>query len=275
MNSSSPESPLSIWAIAVPAILFVVIAIIEYLRPSRAKEIHRNRRWPTHLGMFLANSITAQLMAFLVIIPIAANWAQRNGFGLMHWLDLPPWAGWLIAFILLDFAVWFQHMVMHYVPFLWRAHGVHHSDVQLDLTSALRFHPFELILSTLYKSAWVALLGVPALVALAFELWLNGNAMFNHSNIRLPAWLDRIIRPVLVTPDMHIVHHSTDISEQNSNFGFALTIWDRLFGVYRPKSVHSIQKQGESQQPIGLTEAQDSRPMTFLWTILFPFRSGS
>ena len=270
MQIALPESPLGHFAIIIPAVLFAVIAAIEWFRPRRADEAERKKRWATHAGFFLANAVTAQLLAFLVIVPIAAGWAQANNFGLLYWIDVPGLWSWIIAFILLDFAVWFQHVLMHRIPILWRIHAVHHGDTHLDLTTALRFHPMEIIVSTLYKSAWVALLGVPVLVALAFELWLNGNAIFNHSNIRLPRWLDRILRPFIVTPNMHLVHHSTYISDQQRNYGFALTIWDRLFGQYLARSASGIE-----DQPIGLAEAQDERPTQFFWSIAYPFRNVS
>ena len=155
---------------------------------------------------------------------------------------------------------------MHRVPLLWRMHSVHHSDRDLDATTALRFHPFELIVSTVYKSMLVALLGVPVLIALAFELWLNANALFNHSNIRLPKRVDRWIRNILVTPDMHLVHHSVVIDEQQHNYGFALTLWDRLFGTYAFESAKGIDGQN-----IGLAEFTDDRPTKFFWSMKLPF----
>jgi len=252
-------SILGVWGIAIPAGLFLLIACIEWLRPRRKETSDRIHRWPTHAGFFIANAITGRILAFIMVIPIAANWAQENGFGLFNMIDLPIWV---------DFAVWFQHVVMHKIPFLWRMHRVHHSDRHLDLTSALRFHPTEIIVSTLYKSAWVALLGVPALIALAFELWLSSNALFNHSNIALPNWLDRIIRPVLVTPDMHLVHHSTDRSEHDTNFGFALSIWDRMFGFYTAES-----KMGKDAQVVGIAEAQNPQTARLGWSMLLPFRN--
>jgi len=270
MESAATQTPLGYWAIIIPAVLFAIIAAAEWLRPRRIDQEGRRVRWTTHAGFFAANAVTAQLLAFLIIVPVAAHWAQRNDFGLLHWIDMPPVAVWVIAFVVLDFAVWLQHVLMHRIPFLWRVHAVHHSDTHLDLTSALRFHPLEIILSTLYKSAWVVLLGVPVLVALAFELWLNGNALFNHSNIRLPRWLDRFMRRFIVTPDMHLVHHSTDVAEQQRNYGFALTIWDRLFAQYLPKS-----ERGVETQPIGLLEAQDNRPARLSWSMTYPFRGRS
>lgn len=154
---------------------------------------------------------------------------------------------------------------MHRLPFLWRIHKVHHSDRDLDTTTALRFHPLELLASTLYKAACVALLGVPVLVWLAFELWLNCNALFNHSNIRLPRLIDQLLRITLVTPDMHLVHHSTNRNEQSHNYGFALSWWDRIFGTYTYESA-----LGRDQQAIGLEEITDERPANFFWSMKMP-----
>ncbi|NJM50295.1 MAG: sterol desaturase family protein [Sphingomonadales bacterium] len=261
------ESGLGIWALAIPAALFVLLALLEYLSPRRKLVIGRHPRWITHGVFFLCNALTGRLLSLFVVVGSAATWAEQAGFGLFQMTSWPWWAEALLAFILLDFAVWLQHLVMHRVPILWRMHKVHHSDRDLDASSALRFHPFELILSTLYKSAWVALLGVPVMVALLFELWLNANALFNHSNIRLPKWADRLVRPLLVTPDMHFVHHSIVVAEQNRNFGFALSIWDRLFGVYLPEA-----NAGQDKQIVGLSEAQDDRPGKVYWSLFLPLR---
>ena len=227
----------------------------------------RNPRWITHAIFFAVNAATGRLLAFILVVGSAALWAQNAQFGLFYLTSWPFWLEALLAFIILDFAVWFQHVIMHRLPILWRMHKVHHTDRDLDASSALRFHPFELIVSTFYKSAWVVLLGVPVLVALAFEIWLNANALFNHSNIKLPRWLDRIIRPVIVTPDMHFVHHSIVISEQNKNFGFALTWWDRMFGSYQAEA-----SSGEDNQIVGLEEVQDDAPGKAMWSLLFPLR---
>ncbi|MFC4291322.1 sterol desaturase family protein [Sphingorhabdus arenilitoris] len=261
------ESGLGIWAIAVPAALFALLAIAEYWAPRRKLALGRYPRWITHGIFFLCNAAIGRLLSLIIVVGSAATWAETSGFGLLQMTSWPIWVEAIAAFVILDFAVWFQHFVMHKHPLLWRMHKVHHSDRDLDASSALRFHPFELILSTLYKSLWVALLGVPVMVALIFELWLNANALFNHSNIRLPKWLDRLLRPILVTPDMHFVHHSIVIGEQNRNFGFALSIWDRLFGVYLPESAG-----GQDQQIVGLQEAQNNSPGRALWSLLLPLR---
>jgi sterol desaturase/sphingolipid hydroxylase (fatty acid hydroxylase superfamily) len=251
------------WALLVA--VFAGVALLEWVRPRRALVLDKAKRWTTHALFFLVNSAVGRLLAFLVAIPLAAQWSASHGFGLFHRVDLHWSVEALALFVLLDFAVWLQHLAMHKIPVLWRMHKVHHADRDLDVTTALRFHPFELIVSTLYKSAWVALLGSPVAVALAFEAWLNANALFNHGNLLLPTWLDRAIRPVLVTPDMHLVHHSTVPSEQQRNYGFALTVWDRLFGTYANES-----KMGRDAEVIGFAGIDDDRPAQLGWSLKFP-----
>ncbi|MBL0925084.1 MAG: sterol desaturase family protein [Sphingomonadaceae bacterium] len=258
------EAGLGIWAVAIPAILLALLALAEYAQPRRALVLGRHPRWRTHALFFLTNAVVGRLLALVMVVGVAAQWSADFGFGLFHLASWPWWIEASLAFIILDFAVWLQHLLMHRWPLLWRMHKVHHSDRDLDATTALRFHPFELIVSTLYKSAWVALLGVPVTIALVFEIWLNANSLFNHSNIRLPRWLDRALRPVVVTPDMHLVHHSTLATEQHCNYGFALTIWDRISGSYAARSV-----LGEQQQ-IGLAETSDTSPGQFLWSMKLP-----
>ena len=259
------QAGLGHYAIAIPALLLVLLASAEAIWPRRALVLGRNPRWRTHALFFLSNAVVGRLLSFLVVVGVAANWAEAHRFGALNLVAMPLWVQAAIAFIFLDFAVWFQHFLMHRNPLLWRMHAVHHSDRDLDVTTALRFHPFELIVSTFYKSAIVALLGVPLLVALAFELWLNANALFNHSNIRLPRRFDRVLRLFLVTPGMHMVHHSTRVDEQKQNFGFALTLWDRLFGTYQAESIF-----GAENQKIGLAEIDDSRPSGFIWSMKRP-----
>jgi sterol desaturase/sphingolipid hydroxylase (fatty acid hydroxylase superfamily) len=257
------DSAMLRWALLVA--VFAAVALLEWVRPRRALVLKKFKRWTTHALFFVANSAISRLLAFLVAIPLAAQWSAAHGFGLFYRIDLPWSVEALALFVLLDFAVWLQHLAMHKIPLLWRMHKVHHADRDLDVTTALRFHPFELLVSTVYKSAWVALLGAPVAVALAFEAWLNANALFNHGNINLPHRIDRMIRPFLVTPDMHLVHHSTGPAEQQRNYGFALTAWDRLFGTYAAEST-----LGRDSQPIGLAEIPDDRPARFGWSLKFP-----
>ena len=259
------EAGLGIYAIAIPALLLFMLAGAEYIWPRRPLVLGRYPRWRTHALFFATNAVVGRILSFFVVIGVAATWASTHQFGMLHVLSWPFWVEALFAFIILDFAVWFQHFAMHRLAFFWRMHAVHHSDRDLDVTTALRFHPFELIVSTFYKSAIVALLGVPLAVALAFELWLNANALFNHSNIRLPKNLDRMLRIFFVTPDMHLVHHSVIVTEQKTNFGFALSIWDRLFSTYRAES-----NVGADNQKIGLSQFEDRRPSAFVWSMKQP-----
>ena len=259
------QAGLGLYAIAIPALLLVLFASAEAIWPRRPLILGRNPRWRTHILFFLSNAVVGRLLSFLVVISVAANWANAHHFGALTLVALPFWVEAAIAFIILDFAVWLQHFWMHRSPLLWPMHAVHHSDRDLDISTALRFPPFELIVSTFYKSAVVALLGVPLIVALAFELWLNANALFNHSNIRLPHKLDRRLRLFLVTPDMHLVHHSILVDEQKHNFGFALTVWDRIFDTYRAASI-----LGAENQKIGLAEVDDARPSAFIWSMKQP-----
>ena len=259
------EAGLGLYAIAIPALVLVLLAGAEILWPRRALILNRWARWRTHFLFFATNAVIGRLLSFVLVVGVAASWADEHQFGLLHLITLPFWLEAVLAFVILDFAVWLQHLAMHHIPFLWRMHAVHHSDRDLDVTTALRFHPFELIVSTFYKSAVVALLGAPLLVVLAFELWLNANALFNHSNIRLPSRLDRILRTVLVTPDTHLVHHNVVVADQKRNFGFALTLWDRLFSTYSTKTVMALENQ-----KIGLAEVNDDSPSRFIWSMKQP-----
>ncbi len=256
------EAGLGIYTIAIPAVLMVLLAVAEIIWPRRALVLGRYPRWLTHAMFFLTNAVVGRLLSFILVVGVAAAWASKNQFGLLNQTEWPWLVEAVLAFIILDFAVWLQHLAMHRYPVLWRIHAVHHSDRDLDVTTALRFHPFELIVSTIYKSIWVAVIGVPVIVALLFELWLNANALFNHSNIRLPQAVDRLLRKILVTPDMHLIHHSIDRKDQNRNFGFALTIWDRVFKTYT-NAAHA--------QAIGLDSSQDSRPSHLWWSMKQPF----
>jgi sterol desaturase/sphingolipid hydroxylase (fatty acid hydroxylase superfamily) len=252
------------WA-AVPVLVFAVMAMAEWQWPRRALISSRLRRWPTHVGLTLANRAVLWLLARVIAVPAVAIWASANGMGVLNLTELPIWAEWLFAFVALDFAMWVQHLAAHRIPFFWRMHKVHHADRDLDVSTAVRFHPFEILASTIWKALSVVILGVSAPVFIAFELWLAANALFNHSNIELPPWLDRAIRPFLVTPDMHLLHHSSIEGEQRRNYGFALTVWDRIFGTYQHESV-----LGRSGQAIGLADVTDDSPNRLGWSLKLP-----
>ncbi len=247
--------------------LFTLFAATEALIPRRARTQTRSKRWVTNWGITVANTLFLRGMAF--VLPVlavgAAVDAQAQGWGLLNALTLPGWIEVVAAILILDFVIWAQHLITHKVPLLWRLHRVHHADVDMDVTTAIRFHPIEIGLSMLIKIGVVYLLGPAALAVILFEIILNGTAMFNHANIRLPLWVDAIVRRVLVTPDMHRVHHSIHRHEHDSNYGFALSIWDRMFGTYIAQPA-----AGHDDMEVGL-EWQDDRPAKLGWSLALPF----
>lgn len=247
--------------------LFVLFAVIEALAPRRPRAQPRSTRWITNWGISIIDTLALRALAFgLPLLAVgAAMDASAQGYGLLNMIDWPIWLEILLAILILDFAIWLQHLITHKVPLLWRLHRVHHADRDIDVTTAIRFHPVEIALSMLLKIGLVYLLGPSALAVILFEIILNGTAMFNHANIRLPLWLDRMVRLVLVTPDMHRVHHSVHRAEHDSNYGFALSIWDRMFGTYIDQPA-----EGHDKMTIGL-QWQDDRPAMLGWILLLPF----
>jgi sterol desaturase/sphingolipid hydroxylase (fatty acid hydroxylase superfamily) len=210
------------------------------------------------------------LRALAIGLPLlavgAAVDAAANGWGVLNKVDWPAWIEITGAVLFFDFAIWVQHLVTHKVPVLWRLHRVHHADRDIDVTTAIRFHPVEIALSMLLKIGLVYLIGPAALAIILFEIILNGTAMFNHANMALPRALDRVVRLVLVTPDMHRVHHSTLRTEHDSNYGFALSIWDRMFRTYVAQP-----GAGHDGMEIGL-EWRDDNPSRLGWSLALPFR---
>jgi sterol desaturase/sphingolipid hydroxylase (fatty acid hydroxylase superfamily) len=248
--------------------LFALLAVLETLAPRRARVQGRPRRWGTNLAITVIDSLTLRAMAiFLPLLAVgAALDAGAEGWGLLNRIDAPEWLVGLATILFLDFAIWAQHLITHKVPLFWRFHRMHHADRDLDVSTAVRFHPVEIAASMLLKIGVIYLIGPPAWAVLAFEVLLNGTALFNHANIRLPQGLDRMVRRVLVTPDMHRVHHSIHRHEHDSNYGFALSIWDRMFGTYRPEP-----EAGHDAMVVGL-EWQDDRPARLGWALTLPFR---
>lgn len=212
--------------------VFALMAIWEVAAPRRSRLYPRRVRWTANLGLVLLNALLARAILPIAAVGFAALAADR-GWGLLNNLTLPAWAALVLAVVALDFAIYLQHVIFHAVPALWRLHRVHHADPDFDVTTGARFHPLEILLSLLIKFAVIAVLGAPAAAVLVFEVLLNASAMFNHANLKLPAGIDRVLRWLLVTPDMHRIHHSVEAAEANSNFGFNLPWWDRLFGTYR------------------------------------------
>ena len=253
--------------LSVFAGLFLLFAALETLLPKRQRTQSRSRRWFTNWALVVIDTLA--LRALAIGIPAlavgAAIDASLNGYGLFNRLNWNPWLEGVLAILFFDFAIWFQHLVTHKIPILWRLHRVHHADRDIDVSTAIRFHPVEILLSMLLKIGLVYLIGPAAWAMIAFEVILNGTAMFNHANIALPAWLDALIRKVLVTPDMHRIHHSTKRSEHDSNYGFSLSIWDKLFRTYI-----ATPEGGEEAMTIGL-EWQDDSPSKLSWSLLLPF----
>lgn len=255
--------------IAIFAGMLAIMGGLELLSPKRRLSIGRLRRWVQNLGVVVVNTAALRLV-FFFLPALAVGFAHLmadDGFGLLNLIDLPFWAKVVIGVVVLDGIIWAQHLAMHNVPVLWRLHRVHHADLDIDVTTGLRFHPVEIILSMALKLGAIALLGPPALAVLIFEILLNGGAMFNHANVALPRWLDRVLRTVIVTPDFHRVHHSVIVSETNSNFGFSLSVWDRLFGTYTAQPA-----EGHLGMDIGLAEYRDGDRQGFGWMLALPFR---
>ena len=250
--------------------IFGLMALLEIWLPRRARSKIDGKpvkawRWLSHGGLTIINIVTLRLI-FPAAAVGTALYAEANGWGLFNVFDAPFIIAFAVSFLILDFAVWLEHWASHKLPILWRIHKMHHADVDLDVTSALRFHPFEIILSMVWKAAIVIALGAPAFAVLLFEVVLNGMAMFNHSNVKLPLALDRIIRPIFVTPDMHRIHHSVHSIETDSNYGFNFAFWDRIFKTYTAEP-----KDGQENMTIGLNEHQDRKPVNLLWNLVLPF----
>jgi sterol desaturase/sphingolipid hydroxylase (fatty acid hydroxylase superfamily) len=235
--------------------VLALLAILESFAPRRKPPRDKVARWTNHLGLAAINTVAARLLLPLGATT-AALIAEERGWGLLNFVSVPEWVAVLIAVVALDLAIYGQHVLFHAVPLLWRLHMVHHADRELDASTGLRFHTLEIVLSLLIKSAAVIALGAPALAVVIFEVLLNATSLFNHANLNLPTWLDRALRLVLVTPDMHRIHHSVYKPETDSNFGFNLPWWDYLFGTYRaqPMEPHTRMKLGLSQfleAPVG------------------------
>lgn len=247
--------------------VFALVALWELLAPRRALTVSKPRRWASNLGLVVLNTVVLRLLFPLAAVGMAA-FSAANGWGLLNHFQVPLWLAVPLAVMAMDLVIWLQHVMVHAVPLLWRLHRVHHADPDYDLTTGARFHPVEIVLSMLIKVATIAVLGPSVLAVLIFEVLLNAAAMFNHGNIRLPAGVDRVLRWVIVTPDMHRVHHSVEQDETNSNFGFNLPWWDRLFGTYRKQP-----RAGQLGMTIGLHGHTDPREVARLdGMLLMPFR---
>jgi len=245
--------------------VLLVMMILEALFPKRPRTQSKSRRWLGNFGLIAVNTVMLKLLLPTGAVG-ATLFAEAKGWGILHFLQFPYWINVILTIVVLDFIIYGQHVVFHAVPILWRLHMVHHTDLDLDASSGLRFHTIEILLSMLIKMTLILLIGPPVFGVVLFEILLNGTSVFNHSNLRMPNWLDRILRLVVVTPDMHRVHHSAIPTETNSNFGFNLPWWDRLCGTYR-----SQPSNGHSGMTIGLTQFRDKSVLLLHRMLILPF----
>lgn len=246
-------------------VVFLLVACWEMIGARRPLTVSKPGRWVNNIGIILLDTVLLRLLFPVAAVGVALA-AEKNGWGLLNHFNVPAVAAILVAVLILDMVIYFQHLLFHSVPLLWRLHMVHHADLDLDVTSGLRFHPIEIILSMAIKITIVAALGPPVPAVILFEIILNGTAMFNHGNIMIPRALDAVLRLFVVTPDMHRVHHSVIIRETNSNFGFNFPWWDRLFGTYRAQPV-----KGHEGMTIGLSQWRKPEKITLDKLLILPF----
>jgi len=256
--------------LSVFAGIFIIMALWEFALPRRPLIAGRTRRWSVNWFLIILDGMMVRFLVVHLLVPIAAVGAaidaSAQGWGLFNILEWPIWLELIISIVILDLVIYAQHVASHKIPIIWRVHRVHHSDRDIDVTTAIRFHPIEILLSLVLKVGVIYLLGPAVVAVIIFEVILNGSAMFNHSNIKLPLGLDRVLRWLIVTPDMHRVHHSTIVRETDSNYGFFLPWWDRLFGTYIDQPKH-----GHDDMDIGIAEWQDERPTKIGWSLIIPF----
>ena len=254
--------------LAVFALVFVVMAVWEIVAPRRRLDLDRSARWPGNLGIVVLNTLLVRVAFPMTAVAFAA-FVEARGWGLANVWSVPAWLALPLSVVLLDLCIYAQHVLFHAVPALWRLHRMHHADTGFDVTTGSRFHPVEIVLSMVIKLAAIAVLGAPAAAVLMFEVLLNATAMFNHSNARIPVGIDRVLRLVVVTPDMHRVHHSVVRRETDSNFGFNLPWWDRLFGTYRDQPA-----AGHDAMTIGVAKLRDPAEQRLDRMLTQPFRIG-
>lgn len=247
--------------------ILLIMAVWEILAPRRALTVSKTVRWLNNLGIVFLNSFLLRLVFPTAAVGVAL-FAEQHGWGLLNYYQVPFWLAVLISVIAMDFIIYLQHVLVHAVPALWRLHRLHHADLDYDLTTGARFHPLEIFISMGIKFATIVVLGPPVVAVIIFEVVLNFMAMFNHGNVKLPLGIDRAVRLLIVTPDMHRVHHSVEDDEANSNFGFNLSIWDRLFGTYRDQP-----RAGHEGMTIGIHKYRDQKDVSWLpGMLLLPFK---
>jgi sterol desaturase/sphingolipid hydroxylase (fatty acid hydroxylase superfamily) len=265
MDVSSIEALVRLAAFGA---FFAGFALWELAAPRRALRVGRWPRWPSNFGILLVDIVTVRVLAPTAAVG-ASLYAAGNGWGAINYLQLRLSVAALIGFVALDLAIYAQHVVFHKVPVLWRLHRMHHADLDIDVTTGVRFHPLEILISLLIKMAVIVALGIPVVAVVLFEVVLNVTSMFNHANASMPAWLERVLRFIIVTPDMHRVHHSVLRHETDSNFGFNLPWWDRLFGTYRAEP-----EAGHTAMTIGLPIFRDPQELRLDRMLTQPFRDA-
>lgn len=249
--------------------IFLVIAIWEIVFPRRALTQSKVRRWINNLAVVVIDNLALRILFPILAVGLAVI-AERNEWGVFNIFEIPVLVNVALSVIIFDFLIYLQHVMFHMIPLLWRLHRMHHIDPDYDVTTASRFHPIEIILSMIIKMAAILVIGPAPIAIICFEIILNGSAMFNHGNIKLPQKIDAIIRKLIVTPDMHRVHHSIYPSETNSNYGFFLSLWDQWMGTYKPQP-----KKGHELMIIGLEYFRDLKFLNLHWLILIPFLDAS
>ncbi|PKG38059.1 sterol desaturase family protein [Psychromonas sp. Urea-02u-13] len=253
-------------------VLLVILAIAEYCYPLAKRKSSHIRQWSTNIALVVIASLLLKVSLPMLAVG-AAQWSQTNTIGLFNYIDLfssgyAPIGIFFLSIVLMDFIIYWQHVLMHKVPLLWRMHQVHHSEAALDVSSAVRFHPFELLFSMIIKMAFIIMLGLPVMAVIIFEIILNAMALFNHSNIKLPKKVELALRKIVVTPEVHWIHHSQIVRETNSNYGFNLIIWDKLFGSYIAKP-----KQDYKDLQQGLSQYNKQQPLNIIRLLILPFTS--
>ncbi len=248
------------------SLIFSAMALWEFVAPRRRQEVPRLLRWSNNLALVFVDVLVIRLVFPVLAVGFALT-ARQHGWGLFNILAVPSWLEFIVVLLILDMAIYYQHKLFHSVPLFWRFHRLHHADLELDVSTGLRFHPLEIVLSMLIKLALVALVGAPAVAVLVFEMLLNASSLFNHSNVRMPKILEKVLRTIIVTPDMHRVHHSICPSEANSNFGFNLSCWDRIFGTYKAEP-----RAGQVRMQLGVDHFRSRRDLWLDRLLLQPFR---
>lgn len=247
--------------------VFFIMAIWEVIAPRRSLSVSKTLRWVNNLGLVFFNTFVLRILFPTAAVGVAV-FAQTQGWGLLNYYELPIIFTLFISVVAMDFISYLKHVMVHAVPLLWRLHRVHHADLDYDVTTGARFHTLEIILSMLIKFATIIVLGPPIVAVILFEVILNALAMFNHGNVSLPNSLDRVLRWFIVTPDMHRIHHSVEDDETNSNFGFNLTWWDRMFGTYREQP-----RAGHDGMTIGIHKFRDFKQTNLITGMLIlPFK---